>query len=948
MRLVATVVAIVASLVAVPGAQADFGFLPGAAGFDVAVVEADGTPENRAGIHPYALEIDLHTNLEGQFSDGDLRDLHLALPSGFLLNPSPIGECSWGAFRTPRVSPHEESLSGESCPEGSQLGVVAVRSSEGGGETRHFGVFNLAPPYGSPLAVGFAPFGVPIVLSSHIRHGDAGLTLDLEDLSQAMDLQGLELTIWGTPWLHDHDGQRGNCLRETTGGSFGACQVPGFTSQGLEAATKSVLTLPTSCEGPMRWEASGRSWQGATAGAEIESHDGGGSPLGLEACKNAATDAHMQLTTRNAASGSGLVFDLEVDDGGGILNPGGIARPSIRTARVALPEGLTLNASLGNGLSVCSEEEFARESIDTPPGAGCPNASKIGVVEVEGMMGQSEDVTGSMFVARPYDNRFGTLLAVYMVASAPRRGMFLKATGKVELDPLGGRPTITFEDLPKLLYTHFSLRFREGQRPALVSPARCGTYSMQMDLRAWGRPAVLLQDSDSFAIDAGERGGPCVLGPPPFQPATHAGSLNPQAGAFSPFHLYLTRADADQEITSYSAQLPPGVLGKIAGIPFCPDAAIEAAKAKTGTAELRSASCPAASSIGRTLSGYGVGAILAYAPGQLYLAGPYRGKPLSVVAINSALVGPFDLGTIVVRSAIDVDPRTARVTIDSFASDPIPHIRHGVPLHLRDVRVYVDRAGVMLNPTSCDRFSIVSTLTGSTAPFTDPKSALASAAVPYQAFGCSSLGFAPRLDLRLRGGTRRGSYPTLEAVVRPRPGDANIARAAVTLPPSLFLAQNHIRDVCSRAQELAGACPAAAIVGGVRAETPLLDEPLEGPVYLRSSDNRLPDLVATLRGRGIRILLEGRIDTFRGGIRATFAGLPDAPVTEFAMTIFGGRKRGILVNAANLCAERQLGLARLIAQHNGTKARRPRLRASCVHRKSSRKHRPGKRAAGNR
>jgi hypothetical protein len=935
-RPAALTLVLLAALSLPSAAGADFGFKPGAEGFDVAMLKADGTPENRAGVHPGSLEVDLRLNSTGGFSDGDLRDLHLALAPGFLLNPEPVHKCSAAAFHAPRVSPFEESLSGESCPEASQIGVVAVRSSHGGGSTRHFGVFSLEPPYGAPLAIGFAPFGVPIILSSHLREADAGLTLDLEDLPQGINFQSFELTIWGTPWLHAHDGRRGNCLRETTGGSFGACPVP-LTPPQLLALTKSILTLPTSCDGPARWGVSARSWQGSPAEAAIDSHDAGGLPLSIKECKNAQTDAHLRLSSDEAASGNGLVFELEIDDGSGILNPEGIARPAIRETTLALPTGLTLNPSLGAGLDVCEEAEFAREAADSLPGAGCPNASKIGTVEVEGMMGQQEDLVGSLFLATPDQNPFGTMLALYMVASSPARGLVVRSTGKIDLDPRSGRISLTFKDLPRLLYTHFTLRMRDGQRAALVSPPSCGAYAAQMDLRAWGRPEVLLHDSATFVIARGERGGPCPVGAAPFHPAAQAGSLNPQAGARTPFLLYLSRTDAEQEITSYSSQLPPGVLGRIAGIPFCPDAAIEAAKSRTGTEELLHPSCPVASTIGRTQTGYGVGAILAYAPGRLYLAGPYRGAPLSVVALNSALIGPFDLGTVVVRSAIKIDPRSAQATIDSVTSDPIPHILTGVPLHLRDIRVYMDRPGFMINPTSCARFSITSTLTGSAAPFTDPRSAIATADSLYQAFDCSSLGFKPGFSLRLGGAHRRGSYPQLKATLTPRAGDANVSSAAVTLPPSLFLAQEHIRDICTTAQWRADACPAKSVIGNARAETPLLDEPLEGPVYLRSSSNPLPDLAAVIRGRGVRIELEGSIDSHRRGLRAIFRGLPDAPVSRFTMTIFGGKKRGLIASAEQLCRKPQLAEARLMGQANLGRVLRPRLGIKCAKPKGRRR-----------
>jgi hypothetical protein len=923
MRRLAPILALLAVLVLPAGASAAFGVKPGTEGLDVTVLKKDGSPENRAGAHPHAMNVSIRMNTSGGLSDGDLRDAHLSLPAGLMINLAPVDECSPAAFHTPRVSPHEASLSGESCPATSQIGVVAVKSSHGGGSTRYFGVFAVEAPFGEPLTIGFAPFGRQILISSHLRDADAGLSLDLENLSQAVDLQSLELTLWGTPWADAHDIRRGNCLNGVTGGSYGSCSTERHVS-----FVKSILTLPTFCEGPPTYTLQLRSWKGEEAGATVLGHNNAGQPLPTEECKNALTKAHVRLTGNEAATGSGLVFDLEVEDGGGILNEEGIARPAIRTAVVALPPGMTLNPALGAGLGVCAAAEFDRETPFSLPGAGCPNSSKIGRVEAEGLMGLDDAVVGSLFLSRPYDNPFGSRLGVYMVASSARRGVAVKSVGKVDLDPASGQVTVTFEDLPRLLYTHFSLRFREGNRSAFVSPPTCGTFATQIDTRSWGRPDVLLRDVATFSIARGQRGGQCPVGAPPFQPGANAGSLNPQAGAYSPLLLNLLRSDADQEITSYSATLPPGLLGKIAGIPFCPDAAIAAATTKSGLEELRSPSCPAASSIGRTETGYGVGKILAYAPGGFYLAGPHKGSPLSVVAIDSAVVGPFDLGVVVVRSAIDVDPRTAQVTIDSSDSDPIPHILDGVPLHLRDIRVYVERPGMTVNPTSCERFSIVSTLTGSSAPFVNPRGAVGQATVPYQAFNCSSLGFAPAFTLDLSGGHKRGAHPQLKATLAARPGDANVKSAAVTLPPSIFFAQENIRGVCPRAQAL-DACPPGSVIGHAKAETPLVDEPFEGPVYLRSSTNTLPDLVAVLNGRGVRIVLEGRVDAHRGGIRARFEGLPDAPVNRFTMTIFGGRKRGLLVNSDNLCRGRHRAEARFLAQNNATAILRPQLRLRC-------------------
>jgi hypothetical protein len=335
-----------------------------------------------------------------------------------------------------------------------------------------------------------------------------------------------------------------------------------------------------------------------------------------------------------------------------------------------------------------------------------------------------------------------------------------------------------------------------------------------------------------------------------------------------------------------------------------------------------------------------VGSVLTYAPGNLYLAGPYHGSTFSVVAVDSALVGPFDLGVVIVRSAIHVDPANAQVSIDSAGSDPIPHIIDGIPIHLRDVRIYIDRPETTLNPTSCERSSLVSTLSGSGADFADPADdTTATASVPFQAFDCAGLGFRPRLSLRLRGGVRRARYPALRAELRPRPGDANVASAQVALPRSVFLAQGHIGTICTRVQEAHEACPAASVYGWARAFTPLLAEPLEGPVFLRSSDNPLPDLVASLRGGGvgIRVDVDGRIDSYKGGLRGSFAGIPDAPVSRFVLTLRGG-KHGLLQNAANLCAAPQLAIARFVGHANRGVSWHPQVKSQCGGKKKRHRH----------
>jgi hypothetical protein len=960
------------ALAAAPTARADFGFLPGAAGFDLTATEADGSVDAEAGTHPYELTTTAAfragSEPSGQpgefFSDGDLRSLVIERPAGLLENPTVVGKCSLAAFGTPRSSPFQASLSGEDCPDASQVGTIELESVFGGAHTvRTFGLFSLAPPPGFPSLLGAAPFGVPIVFAPRIRsaEGEFGLTLEATDVSQQLNVSRLKLSLWGNPWLVGHDRERGDCLNEADPTSyFGTDAVlerepqtkpptppfyePGTCSVGDPKVYPPLayLTLPMSCRGPMVSTVTATSWQQPAPVVRVsESHDGSGQPLPLRGCvaQNVEIEGSaVAPTSDRSGSATGLDFKLTKDQTSlldnvtptGRLEPMVRASSQVKRAVVTLPEGMTINPSLGAGLGACTPAQYAAETATAPPGAGCPNNSKIGAMTVDSPLFEAP-IEGGMFLAQPDDpgapgaeNPFDALLALYLIAKDRDRGVIVKLAGQVQLDPASGRVVASFDNLPQLPYSKLAIRFRDGQRSPLASPQACGSYESRVALNPWLDPGLVNQTRSVFEFSKGIGGGPCPAALAPFAPRSQSGTFNRNAGSYTPFYLHFTRTDADQEITSYSAELPTGLLGKLAGVPFCPEGAIARAAANPGFAETAAPSCPDASRIGRTVSGYGLGEVLAYAPGGLYLAGPYHGSPLSIVAVNAATVGPFDLGSIIVRSAIRVDPNTARVWIDSAGSDPIPHILKGIPIHLRDVRVYIDRPGFTLNPTSCAPSALRSTLSGSGALFSNPgDDSAASVSNHFQVSFCSSLDFGPRLDLRLRGGTRRGSFPALQAVVQARPGDANIGQAAVTLPPSIFLAQEHVRTICDRRQYAAKSCPAASVYGRARAFTPLLEEPMEGPVYLRASDSKLPDLVASLSGRGIDVDVVGRIDAVKGKLRATYDVLPDAPVTKFVMNLDGG-KRGLLVNSDDVCRALP-AKARMIGHNNRGVVLRPRL-----------------------
>jgi hypothetical protein len=935
-----------------------FGFLPGTEGFGVKAIADGGGAATQAGSHPYQLDMTVGLNQGGEFedqpgvpfADGDIRDLHVEVPPGLIVNPNALDKCTLTQFHAPRSSPFEESRSGESCPDKTQVGTVEVKTSLGGGKPRRFGLFNLDPAPGIAAQLGFAPFGAPVVLDAGLRPNPDGtyvLTLDGSNVPQLLDLYGLKLSLWGAPWGASHDGERGNCLNEAEPTFPWAKCSPG---EPITFPPVAYLTLPTACSGPLFFTATADAWQQP---AQVSAQAVNRNSLGQEAdmsCKGLVFTPHPvgQLTDTKASSPSGYNFRLENDDEE-LLDPNQFASPPVKEAAVHLPPGVSVNPSVGAGLGVCTPAQYAAETAFSPQGAGCPNASKLGDFEVRSPLftGLFE---GAIYLARPDDpatgtpgaeNPFDSLVAVYLVARLPTRGVLVKLAGKIATDPATGDVTGIFDGLPQLPYSELDLTFRTGQRAFLVTPPACGPATSTIDTTPWAlafsagktttSPFTPVRTTTSTQIGSGAGGGPCPPAVPPFAPDVIAGGINSNVNSYTPYFIHITRKDTEQEITSYSLLLPEGITGKLAGIPFCPEAAIEAARTKRGTAEEASPSCPAASAIGHVYTGYGVGDSLTYTTGRIYLTGPYNGRPLSVVVINPATVGPFDLGTVVIRSAFSVNEHTAQLQIDKSASDRIPHILGGIPLHLRDVRIYMDRFQFTHNPSSCAASDLVSTMSGAGARFDDPSDdSSSSSSRHFQLLNCLTLGFKPKLGIRLRGPTRRGAYPQLRATFAARgQGDTNLKEIKVSLPHSEFLAQNHIRSICTKAQFARKNCPTDSVYGSAAAFTPLFDDPLRGNVYLRSSAHKLPDLVADLYSGAVRIVVEGKIGpTKQGGISAQFENLPDEPVDRFVMTLNGGR-RGLLTNSANICVAPPEATVKALGQTNLGASFTTTLRGQC-------------------
>jgi hypothetical protein len=843
---------------------------------------------------------------------GILSKVRVDLPVGLTVNPQATPQCEEIA---------DPSKCATSAPL-SEVGVSAVTLSAAGVVTppapplTEVPVYNLVPANGEPALFGLSLAGNSVYLKADVAwDGDyhEGFVIDVPEPPLGARLLTNRLTFDGRSGDGTFITTPSTCLDPEQAG------LEGIYSTFLLAASKEEL-------------ASGGYVFPQSAEPQFESPlPPGKKPID---CENVPYEPTVQVEPGEAAtdSPSGAVTDVKLPH-----NTGGATRESSHTQRaeVTLPPGMGINPSAGNGLVACSDEQFGK---GTKNPVSCPPASKVGTVTIETPPLPPGSLAGDVYVGQPKsaDPASGNLYRLFVVAGSDRYGISARLIGNVKADPQTGRLTTVFDDaklgraalpgLPQVPFTSFKLDFNDGPRAPLTSPQTCGPHTTTTSLAPWtGNPAAT--PSGDFKLDAAPGGGACAetMAARPFAPGFKAATDNPKGGAFSPFRLRITRAPGEQELKGATVDLPPGLTAKLANLKYCPASALAAAAANSGRNEAAVSSCPNTSFVGTATVHTGSGEPLRIG-GKAFLAGPYAGAPLSLAVITPATAGPFDLGAVVLRVALMVDHETAQV---HAISDPIPHIFGGALLDISSVDVDLDRKGFSLNGTNCSPMAVGATLRGGGANPADAAGFTAfPASVPFQLNGCEGLDFKPKLSLQMFGATRRAKNPKLKAVLSAREGDANLSRAVVTLPKGLILDQSNIAKVCTRTQFAANACPDNSRYGFARAFTPLLDKPLEGPVRLRSSNNILPDLVASLHGQ-IDIDVAGKVDTAKGRIRNSFNAIPDVPVSKFELTVKGG-KRGILTNSLSLCPKNKKpkklkAVVRLFAQ-NGKKAGNKKLR----------------------
>jgi hypothetical protein len=819
----------------------------------------------QAGAHPFEARFDLDFNLKltedptlGTYTepDGHVKNVEVELPDGFVGNPEATPKCT-----SEQLSEASGSGVRPACPPASQVGSADVMVNNL--ETIYFGeansitdlpVYNMVPPKGSVADFAFSIQGGGIVhiLASLDPANHYAIKTTIANTLDITPVRSARLTLWGVPADPAHDSLRWDSTKGFDAVFGVAAGVP----------AKPFLTLPSRCDVADHARATLNSWQHPDRHITYES-----TPVALGGCSAQQFDASIKAapTATTTSSPSGLSFDVGIPQDDSVR---GLGTPALRKVVVTLPEGMTVSPSSADGLAACSPLQIALGTDLVPT---CPDAAKVGTARLETPL-LPVPVEGSVYLATQNDNPFGTLLALYIVLRDDERGLLIKLPGKVAPDPVTGQLTATFDDNPALPFSNLHVQFKSGPRAPLSMPPTCGVKTVSAELTSWNASLPPVHATDTFTV-----GGDCARG---FDPRFVAGTRSPLAGKDSPLVTRFTRSDDDEEISSVDVSLPQGVLGRLADLTLCPDAAANAG------------ACGEGARIGSVTVGAGPGPSPFFiTDGRVYMTGPYKGAPFGLSIVVHAKAGPLDLGNVVVRAAVFVDRHTAALRI---ATDPLPTILAGIPLQIRVMDVNVDRPHFTFNPTSCSAKESSATLRSTTGRSSSSSSR-------FQVAGCSGLPFSPRIAIRVggRGRTQRGRTTTLEATLRMAPAQANLRGVRVTLPKTINARLNVIEKACTLAEFNAGHCEKAR-AGTAVAVTPLLRDPLRGNVYFVRNGRPLPDMMVALRGQ-VDVDLDSRVIIPPSNrLSTSFETIPDVPVTKFVLRIVSG-KQGPVGNAANLC-----------------------------------------------
>ena len=871
--------------------------------FTASVTSSLGEPFTQAGGHPFAASATFVFNYlpddvgHLRTAGGSPRDIETELPPGFVGDPQATPKCAAKTF----------SLRGQQpCPSDTAVGyvdftysevpIVAGRPQPFGGytEPRGFGsepVYNLVPGPGHPAAFGFIG-GVSeahITLTAKVRSdGNYGITVS-SPYTTTPTVLAVSLTFCesGVTFEGPVYASTESCAPTDAGAT------PFLTNPANCSSVAPVTTLrANSYEDPADYVS-----ETVPTGTNLIGNEPNAESF-VTGCDRLIFHPRLALSpqTSQADAPAGAMVRLKVPQP---EEADTLATPELKDATVVLPAGLNVSPSAADGLQACSNAQFGLGATVEPASpAQCPGASQIGTVEVfTPLLANNADgsapLQGEVFIGQPEcdpcsnaDAQDGRLFRLFMQLRDPAAGVIVKLPGTVSANAVTGQLTARFTEQPQLPFSELVLRFNQGARAPLATPQSCGTFTTASTLTPWSAPYTPDATSrSSFDINWYTAGGACPSSPAalPFAPSFDAGTQGTAAGAFSPFALTISRNDGEQDLSQVTVTTPPGLLAKIAGIPRC------------GEAQANAGTCGAESQIGTTTAGAGPGPHPFFLGGRVYLTGPYEGQPFGLSIVVPAIAGPFNLGDVVVRAAIGVDPHTAQITV---SSDPLPQYVAGVQLRLRKIDAQIDRSGFMLNPTSCVQQHVSGTVAGA-------QGASVAVSSPFEVGGCQRLPFKPGFAVLTHAGHSRANGEYLHVAVTSGSGQANVAKVHVELPRQLPSRLSTLKLACTAAQFAANpaGCPPGSFVGAATAYTPVLSSPLSGPaIFVSHGGAAFPDLDLVLQGEGVTVILTGNTFISKAGITSsTFATVPDVPITRFDLVLPTGPHSALAANG-NLCS----------------------------------------------
>lgn len=846
--------------------------------FQASAINADGSADVQAGSHPYEIttefKLSVNENASAEVTPaGSPKDIAVELPPGMIGDSNAIPRC-------PDSMLVGNELGGSRCPQNTQVGLLALRI---GSSNFVFPLYNLVPPAGVPAQFGIFALLFPVTMEASVRTGgNYGITVSLDNLSELPPITGTSLTLWGVPADPSHDPYRGSCLSEE-GVSTGDCPSEGSLTP--------FITLPTECGSPLTIALQVDSWAqpGDFAAARASTDNAAGAPLDVTGCEKIDFDPTISVRTEttSADTPTGLTIDMALPQS----QAGSIATASLREATVVLPEGMSVNPAVADGLGACTEAQIMLADASQ---SQCPESSKIGSAEVHTSL-LTEPMTGSVYLAEPDENPFGALLAAYMVVEGD--GVTLKLPLQLIANPSTGQISVRLTGIPELPFTDFEISLHGGPRAILASPDRCGTFATGTQLTPYSAPysGPPSTPSSSFVIETGCGGN--------FAPSFVAGSTVAAAARDTSFTLQLNRADGQQHIQGLTAAMPPGVLANLGSVPAC-----GSAQAATGT-------CGSASRIGTATIAAGAGSHPFYLSGSISLTGPYRGAPFGLSIALPTLIGPFDLGAIVLRAQVSLASNDLHLVI---ASDPLPQIIDGIPLRLRTVALTINRPGFLFNPSGCAAQQV-------SAIVESAEGASASLHTPFHVSGCAGLSFRPKLTASTQaeaGRTGDGAGIEVKVALSTHNG-ANIRSLTVNLGGQLRPRLTTIQRACRETVYLSNraVCPIGSQVGQATIATSVLGSSLTGAIYLvfRGGTSN-PDLAMVLQGGGVSVELEGALTVSRtGSLGATFSDLPDVPLQTFILGLSRGSHS--LLGAISSPCSKSPSMSYAIVAHSGAKAK---------------------------